>query len=289
VIGQVLDPADLGSTIDAQSLTVGDFIAAVVVVAVSFLLAVVVRRLSRRLLRRFEGLPEAYVLLMARATGWLVIVVGIIYALSVLGVDVGPAVISLLLVAGIAFFAGRGLLENFGAGLVLQGTKMFEVGDQIETTAGSGTVREITGRTVILEAFDGKEINVPNSIVVNQAVTNVTKGGRRRSEIMVGVAYGSDLVEARRVIREAATGSELTLVAPEPEALITGFDDDSINIECRFWHDPTIRGEKIAIDQVALAIEAGLADRGIEIAFPQRTLWWGAGEQPTDPGGGDGR
>lgn len=285
ISGQVIDPTELGQSIDTQTLTVWDFVWAVVVVAASFLLAAVARRLMRRLLGRFEDLPETYVLLISRASGWLVIVVGVIYALDVIGVDLGPAVIALLLVAAVSFFAGRSLLENFGAGLVLQGTSMFEVGDQIETAAGAGTVHEITGRTVVLRTPDGQEINVPNTIVVNEAVTNLTKQGQRRTTIPVGIAYGTDLDEARRVIQRAAAACELALTDPAPEALVDEFDDSAITINLRFWHDPTFIGENRAIDQVARRISLDLAEHGIVIAFPQRTLWWGKGSTPDRPAG----
>ena len=285
---QVINPADLGSTIDTQSLTIWDFIWAVVIVAGSFLLAAGVRRLMARFLTRFEGIPETYLRLIARATGWLVIVIGVIYALGVLGVDLGPAVIALLLVVGIAFFAGRGLLENFGAGLILQGTSMFEVGDQIETGDGSGTVHEITGRTVVLRTPDGEEINVPNSTVVNQSLTNLTKLGQRRSTLQVGVVYGTDYENARRVIQQSARSSELALADPEPDALLSEFGDNAVIIDLRFWHDPTILGERLAIDQVARQVAIDLTAAEIEIAFPQRTLWWGDGRPPGLPTRDDG-
>lgn len=287
-IWQVVDPAELGQSIDTQSLTVWDFVWAVVIVAGSFLVAAVVRRLMVRSLHRFEGLPETYVRLIARATGWFVITIGVIYALGVLGVDLGPAVIALLLVVGIAFFAGRGLLENFGAGLILQGTSMFDVGDQIVTGDGTGTVHEVTGRTVVLRTPDGEEINVPNTTVVNQSLTNLTKLGARRSNVPVGVAYGTDYAEARSVILGAARAADLVLPDPAPDVLITEFGDDAVIIEVRFWHDPTIIGGRQAVDAVARQVALDLAAAHIEIAFPQRTLWWGDGGSQGLPGHGDG-
>ncbi len=141
-LAQIGIPGDLDQVVDTKAITVWDFVWAVVIIALSFLIAALTRRLVGRLLRKFPDIPQNYKLLMASATGWFVIVVGIIYALGVLGVDLGPALIGLLLVAGVAFFAGRGILENFSAGLVLQGTTMFVVGDQIETAVGTGTVLE---------------------------------------------------------------------------------------------------------------------------------------------------
>lgn len=273
---QVVDPADLGDAIDTEGLTIWDFVWAVVVVAVSFLLATIVRRLVRRLLRRFEGLPENYVLLIARAAGWFIVGFGIVYALVILGVDLGPAVIALLIIGAVIFFAGRGLVENFGAGLILQGTDMFHVGDQIETNDGTGTVHEITGRTVVLRTPDGEEINVPNTVVVNESLKNLTKLGGRRSAMRVGVAYGTDLDEARRILAQSATACPAVLPDPSPEALVDEFGDDAIVLTVRFWHDPTLNGGRQAVDQVARRIAVDLAEAGIEIPFPQRTLWWGS-------------
>lgn len=277
-----IDTGDLTSSIDTTGITIWDFVWAVVIVAASFLLAAIVRRLIARGMNQFEGIPENYRLLVARSTGWFVIAFGVIYALGVLGVDLGPVVLALLLFAVIAFFAGRGLLENFAAGLVLQGTTMFDVGDQIDTAAGKGTVLEITGRTVVIHTPDGEEVHIPNATVVNDPLTNLTVQGERRSTVSVGVAYGTDLEEARRVIREAAESENLVLPDPEVEAVVTEFGDNAINIDCRFWHDPTILGEIRATDEVARAVYTALGEHGIVIAFPQRTLWWGRGQQP-DP------
>jgi small-conductance mechanosensitive channel len=62
--------------------------------------------------------------------------------------------------------------------------------------------------------------------------------------------------------------------------VITEFGDNAINIQIRFWHAPSVIEELRAIDTVAESIDSTLAEHGIVIAFPQRTLWWGT--NPTD-------
>lgn len=284
-LAQIGTPGDLGQFVDTKEITVWDFVWAIVIIALSFLIAALTRRLVGRVLSKFPDIPQNYRLVMASASGWFVIVVGIIYALGVLGVNLGPALIGLLLVAGVAFFAGRGILENFSAGLVLQGTTMFVVGDQIETTAGTGTVLEITGRTLTIRTVDGKELNVPNTTVVNEPLTNLTKEGQRRSSLEVGVAYGTDLEEAKAALQTAAAGCELVITEPEPEALVSEFGNNAVEFELRFWHEPTIIEERRAVDAVARAVARELAEHDIQIAFPQRTLWWGEGQEPSDRAG----
>lgn len=284
-LAQIGIPGDLDQVLDTEAITVWDFVWAIVIVALSLLIAALTRRLVGRALRKFPDLPQNYKLLMASASGWFVIVVGVVYALGALGVDLGPALIGLLLIAGVVFFAGRGLLENFSAGLVLQGTTMFVVGDQIETAAGTGTVLEITGRTLTIRTVDGKELNVPNTTVVNEPLTNLTKEGQRRSSLEVGVAYGTDLEEAKAALQTAAAGCELVITEPGPEALVAGFGDNAIEFELRFWHQPTIIEQRRAVDAVARAVALELAGRDIVIAFPQRTLWWGESQEPSDRSG----
>ena len=77
-------------------------------------------------------------MLIARAAGWVVILIGVIYALVILNVDMGPALMVILILAVVLFFAGQIVMQNFAAGLVLQGSPMFAVGDQIVTSAGRG-------------------------------------------------------------------------------------------------------------------------------------------------------
>lgn len=277
MLPQLVDPTEVISDVD--SLTVWDFVWAVAIVALAFGVAAFARRVTRTLMSRLD-IPGTYVLLVSRAVGWFIVLIGILYALGVLGVDLGPAVLALIIIAGVAFFAGRSLLENFGAGLVLQASKMFEVGDQIETVDGTGRVIEVTGRTVIIETVDGKEVNIPNTTMTTEPVTNLTKGESRRSTVTVGVAYGTDLDEAHRVVGEAIAECRLCLPVPPPSILVTELGDAAVTIDARFWHDPTILGGNEAVDQVARAIYSHLSEAGITIAFPQRTLWWGEGQAP---------
>jgi small conductance mechanosensitive channel len=275
-----VDPTDIANALDTSGVTGWDVVWAIGIVAGGFLIAAVVRQLVRRALRPLTGIPESYRRLIAKASGWFVVGLGIIWALVLLGVDLGPAVIGLLILAAIAFFAGRGLLENFAAGLVLQSATMFAVGDQIETVAGAGTVLEITGRTVVILTPDGEQVHVPNTTVVKDPVTNLTKVGRRRSTVAVGVAYGSDLEQARDVALATTRSCELVVANPEPDVIVTQFTDDAIELSCRFWHNPTILGARQAVDEVSRAVYVALREHDIEFAFPQRTLWWGPGQKP---------
>ncbi len=261
--------------VNADELTFWDFVWAAVVIVGAFLLSRLARRLVRRALHRFSHLSDEYAFLIARATGWVIIFTGFIYAVSILGIDIGPALMIMIAVGLVLFFAGRRLMDNFSSGLVLQGTPMFTPGDQIVTESGTGNVLEITGRTVVIETIDGERVHIPNKTVIDSPVVNLTELGSRRSTLEVGVAYGTDLDRAKRVLEDAAAACELTHPEPPPEALVSEFGDNAIEFRLLFWHDPLVLDQYRATDGVARTVARALRQHDIVIAFPQRTLWWG--------------
>ena len=272
---QVPSQGELEDFIGVDDLTLAEFVGSILIIIVAIILSRLVRRIVRWTLNRLPQVTEPIAAIVGRAAGWLVILLGVVYSLVVLGIDMVPALMVLIIVGLVTFFAGRGLMENFATGLVLQGAPMFAAGDEIITEAGMGSVVEITGRTVQIDTPDGERLHVPNRLVIQDAVTNLTAPGKRRSSLTVGVAYGTDLDRAKQAIVDAAERCSTTLRQPTPEALFSEFGDSSINFQLLFWHEPTILEQLRAIDNVGRSIVNVFAERGIVIAFPQRTLWWG--------------
>ena len=275
---QIPSTDELEQFVGVETLTLVNAIWAVLIIVIAVVLSKVVRRFVRWALNRLPQVTEPVAALIGRATGWVVVLLGIIYSLVVLGIDMVPALMLFIVVGLVMFFAGRGLMENFSTGLVLQGAPMFTPGDEVITEAGMGRVLEITGRTVLIESPEGELVHVPNKLVIGDAVTNLTAAGKRRSSLMVGVAYGTDLDLAKQAIVDGAERCSTTLRQPSPEALFTQFGDNSIDFQLLFWHAPTIMDRLKAIDNVGRSIAIVFAERGIVIAFPQRTLWWGEAE-----------
>ncbi|MGB5379783.1 MAG: mechanosensitive ion channel family protein [Acidimicrobiia bacterium] len=282
---QVPSADDVRDLVDAESLTAWDFVLALAVVLLSIVLARLLRRFLRTVLRRIPDLSKEGALLIARSAGWIVILIGVVYGLIILNVDMGPALMVILILAIVIFFAGQTIMQNFAAGLVLQGSPMFAVGDQIVTASGTGIVREVTGRTVRIETMDGESVFIPNKELINEPITNLTELGARRTTFDVGVRYGTDVDLAGRVLEEAAASCDTTYPDPAPEALITEMGDHSIEFLLRFWHDPGILEAERAKDAVGRAITRAFAQHGLVIAFPQRTLWWGDDAKPGDSDG----
>lgn len=265
---------ELEDFLGADEVTAWNVGSALLVVLLSILLAGLARRLIKWLLRKVPQLREGIPDLVGRATGWFIILSGSVLALTVLGIEMLPALM-IFLVFGVVFFVvGKGLLSNFSAGLVIQGTPMFFVGDQVETSAGTGTITFITGRTVVIQTEDGTEIHVPNRLIINDPVTNLTHLGSRRSTLAVGVEYGTDLDSARQLIESTVDACDATHQDPPAEALVAAFEANAIRFDVHFWHEPTIIDGMRAIDSVARAIATAFAEHGVVIALPQRVVHW---------------
>lgn len=275
---------DTNDLIDASSIGWSDVIGAIVAVIVGFALGGIARRLTKRALRRFPDMTEGFATIAARMVGWLVVLLGIVVGALLLGFNTGPMVIFLVIIGAVLFLSGRSLVENFGAGVILQTRAPFRLGDQIVHSDHTGVVMEINGRTTIIETPDGKTVHIANGDILRDPIVNLTAQGQRRSDVTVGVEYGTDLDRARAIIEAAVVANDGVFADPEPEVYAAQFGDSSIDFVVRYWHAPMIRDGYVVTDAVTRSIDRALKVDGIVIAFPQRVIWHGdgSGDQETD-------
>lgn len=169
-------------------------------------------------------------------------------------------------------FAFADIFKNFFAGVLLLINEPFRIGDQIVVTTFEGTVEQIDLRFTVLRTYRGERVLIPNTLVFTSAVQINTAYGQRRTDLQVGVVYGSDLTRARSSLARAIASVEDVLDEPAPIVDLVKFDDSSIDAVVRYWTAPlratTLRVQTRAI----LAIDAALREDGVEIAFPTRML-----------------
>jgi len=247
-----------------------------VVVVVSLIAAVAVRRLLIRALDR--GDTDRYAgRLTGRFVSVLVVVVGLVYALNVAGVRVGP-LLGALGVGGIALaFALQDVLQNFTAGLLLQVRRPFRVGDQIQSGDYEGRVDDVNLRTVEMTTFDGLTVYLPNAEVLKAPIVNYTRTPLSRTTLAVGLAYDTHLPQARAVLLAACTRADGVSQEPPAEVWVERFGDSSIELAVRYWHAADIASRWQARSALAVSVKAALDEAGMVIPFPQRTLWFGPG------------
>jgi small-conductance mechanosensitive channel len=125
-------------------------------------------------------------------------------------------------------------------------------------------------RASVIQTWQGAEVIVPNGDLISNEVTNWTfSDDRRRIELPVGVAYGTDPEIVLELLVRVARGHAEVLEEPAPVALFLGFGESALNFELRAW---TSADHLQVSSELAVAINRGLRDAAIEIPFPQRDL-----------------
>jgi len=267
----VLLMAAAKQVVDARSLTALDWAQAGAVLVIGFIAGRVLRSF---LVRRIRGddLESTAGIAVGRFVGLTVTIAAIVYALGIVGVRLGP-LLGAIGIGGLAVaLAAQGILANLIASVLLQIRRPFRRGDQISSGGHSGRVEDVNFRVVVLRSYDGERVLLPCARVLDAPIINHTATGRRRSNLRLGVAYGTDLAEAKRVLEQAAAGVEDVHSRPAPEALVADFGDSSIVFDLLYWHVPDALTTRRVRSAVALAVTAGLDEAGIEIPLPHRVV-----------------
>jgi small conductance mechanosensitive channel len=254
-----------------RSLTALDWAEAGAVLVIGIIAGRILKGLLARRIRGEDTESSAGVA-VGRFAGLAVTIAAIVYALGIVGVRLGP-LLGAIGIGGLAVaLAAQGILTNLIGSILLQIRRPFRRGDQISSGEHSGRVEDVNFRVVVLRSYDGERVLLPCAKVLDAPIVNHTATGPRRSNLRLGVAYGTDLREAKRVIQQAAAGAEGVHARPAPEALVADFGDSSIVFDLLYWHVPDALTTRRVRSAVALAVSAALDEAGIEMPFPQRVV-----------------
>lgn len=274
-VGYLVDPEGLAEAIDTNDLTYVDWLIAGGFLVGGAVVGAGARVLIGRLFRRMTASSAHTEKLLGRIVQGLILLVALIYTLGSLGVRISP-LLGALGIGGIALaLAIQPTLANFFSGLIIHAQRPLRIGDEISTGDISGQVVDITSRAVIVRSYRGETVFIPNSVVVDREIINYVRLGRRRTTLVVGVAYGTDIALARTVIHQAASTISGVLDHPPPRVYATEFADSSINFDVDVWHAPDEQTRRAVRDELVDGIHRALIAADITIPFPQRTLWFG--------------
>jgi small-conductance mechanosensitive channel len=127
-------------------------------------------------------------------------------------------------------------------------------------------------RSSTIKTWDGAEVIVPNGNLISNKLINWTLSDqRRRIQIKVGVAYGTDVSLVMETLLECAKHNEKVIEYPAPSVLFEDFGDSSLNFELRCWTSDFASWIEIRSD-LRVAIDNAFKEKNIEIPFPQRDL-----------------
>ena len=197
-----------------------------------------------------------------------------ITALGIVGIELGPLIAGAG-IAGVALgFGAQSLVRDCIAGLFMLMEDQYGIGDVVDLGEAVGTVERITLRATVLRALNGTVWHVPNGEV--RRVGNLSQLWSV-AVIDVDVAYDTDIAAARRIIEATARAvcSDPTFAASiieEPTVLgVESLGADGITIRLTVKVEP---GTQWALQRaVREELKRAFDNAGVEIPFPQRTLW----------------
>ena len=250
-------------------------LAGLVALFVSWFVNRIAQSILGRILSR-SGLRTGLRDLALQLTTIAVWLVGIMVAAVIIFPGMTPAkVLTVLGLSSVAVgFAFKDIFENFFAGILILWKYPFDRGDFISCEGVEGRIEDITIRMTMIRQVDGQLVVVPNSYLFKNPVDVLTNKPHRRITVICGVAYGTDLADARKLLIDAQQSCDSVKRDPPVEIFAQEFADSSINFEVTWWTSPTPLDVRKSRDEVVEAVKRSLDDAGIEIPFPQRTLWF---------------
>lgn len=207
-------------------------------------------------------------LLLARLVRVFVLGVFAILAVTNLGFELMPLIAGLGVAgAGIAF-AMQGVLGNLFAGLTIIFTKPFRVGEYVSMIGVEGRVDSIELFSTKLSHPDLSKVVVPNRKIVGEIMHNY--GKIRQLDVVVGVAYNTDLNAALTAVNTVLDSNGRVLKDPAPVVRVSVLANSSINIAVKPWVPVLDYG--VAVGEVNKAVVEEFRKRNISIPFPQREV-----------------
>ena len=210
---------------------------------------------------------------MAKLIRASLIVLGILIALPLAGID-----ITILSVFGGALGIGIGfglqkIASNYVSGFIILLDRSIHPGDVLTVDGRFGIVSQLTTRYMVLLSNDGTEAIIPNETLVSSTVINHSFTNRKiRIGIPVQISYQSNLQQAMEIMKQTATSHARVLDDPEAKVFLKSFGDNGIDLELGIWISDPEEGQLNLRSDINLEIWRKFQQASIEIPCPQHDV-----------------
>jgi small-conductance mechanosensitive channel len=258
-----------GSTLSVRTLIEGFLTAGAVLIFTLWISSAI----EARLLRSAKGGELSLRKAVSNATRALLMFVGLILALSAVGID-----LTALSVVGGAVGVGIGmglqkLTANYISGFVILAERSMRIGDCVRVDGFEGFITQINARYTVVRALSGRESIVPNELLITSRVENLSLADSRVSQsTVVSVGYESDVNLVMQLLTVAALAQDRVLRDPAPAANLTNFGADGLEFTLVYWINDIENGAGNLKSLVNLSVLKALRDNAIEIPYPQRVV-----------------
>ena len=255
---------------DGGQLWIKRVVAALLILAAAWLISRFAGHLLAKGLNRYSRTSQLLENFARRTMGGLVLILGVLMALSALGVQIGPMMAALGAGGFIVGFALQETLGSFASGMMIMIYRPFDVDDYVAVAGVEGTVKEMSLVSTTLLTVDNKVLVIPNTKAWGDTIVNYTGRDIRRVDLVFGIGYDDNIQQATEVLRELTSQHMLVLDTPTVNVGVDKLDESSVNLFCRPWVKTsdywTVRWDLLRQTKERFDAE------GISIPFPQRDV-----------------
>lgn len=229
--------------------------------------------IEARLLRSATGNELSLRKAVANAVRAVLMFVGLLLALSSVGID-----LTALSVLGGAVGVGVGfglqkLAANYVSGFVMLAERSVRIGDNVRVDTFEGRITDINARYTVVRAPSGRESIVPNEMFISTRIENLSLSDPQvLQSTVVSVGYDSDVELVMRLLNEAALKQDRVLRDPGPGTNLTNFGPDGLEFTLNYWMADPENGQQNLRSRINLSILESLRAHNIDIPYPQRVV-----------------
>jgi small-conductance mechanosensitive channel len=257
------------STVSLRTLIEGALTAGAMLILTLWISAAIEARLLKSAIGGDLSLRKA----LSNATRAILMFLGLIIALSAVGIDLTAlSVLGGAVGVGIGFGLQK-LAANYVSGFVILAERSMRIGDNVRVDNFEGRITDITTRYTVIRSATGRESIVPNEMLITNRVENLSLADPRVwQSTVVSVAYDSDVDRVRELLVLAALDQERVIKDPVPNAALSAFGADGLEFTLGYWIRDPENGQLNLRSDINLAILRALRENGIEIPYPQRVV-----------------
>lgn len=257
------------STVSLRTLIEGALTAGAMLIVTLWISAALEARLLKSAIGGDLSLRKA----LSNATRAILMFLGLIVALSAVGIDLTAlSVLGGAVGVGIGFGLQK-LAANYVSGFVILAERSMRIGDNVRIDNFEGRITDITTRYTLIRSAAGRESIVPNEMLITNRVENLSLADPKVwQSTVVSVGYDSDVDAVRRLLVEAALAQPRVLREPAPSAALSAFGADGLEFTLGYWIADPENGQLNLRSDINLAVLAALRMHGIEIPYPQRVV-----------------
>jgi small-conductance mechanosensitive channel len=226
-----------------------------------------------RLLKSSSGSELSLRKAVSNAVTSLLLFLGLMLSLSAVGIDLTAlSVLGGAVGVGIGFGLQK-LAANYVSGFVILAERSMRIGDSVKVDGFEGRISDIKARYTVIRAPNGRESIVPNEMLINSRVENLSLADSRvLQSTAVSVGYGSDVHQVMALLTQSCVNQDKVLKDPAPFVTLSNFGADGLEFGVHYWVDEQQSGLLTLKSEINVAILEVLRAHDIEIPFPQRVV-----------------